>query len=48
MFSYNKQKVCQVKYGTLFVKFVSFTYGIYNSANSAFLRVSSMAWRFPL
>ena len=23
-------------------------YGIYNSANSAFLRLSSMAWRFPL
>ena len=23
-------------------------YGIYSSANSAFLRLSSMAWRFPL
>ena len=23
-------------------------YGTYSSANSAFLRLSSMAWRFPL
>lgn len=25
-----------------------YIYGIYNSANSAFLRLSSMAWRLPL
>jgi len=24
------------------------SYGIYSSANSAFLRLSNMAWRFPL
>gem|GEM_PF-6601069 len=32
----------------IFFRQTIIVYGIYNSANSAFLRLSSMAWRFPL